>query len=251
MTFKNLVINGCSFTAEKSNDSWATYVNQKFNPDLYKNIARPGAGNFYIANSTIDYLSNADLDPAETMVTVMWSGTGRKDIRISGEWYYHLKNQYFYRAKSFSDNESEYYLFSGGLYNSWNNHPVIRKIFEWSYKISDPVTLCKDSLINIISLESYLRAHGYQYKFAGYVDCWSNLNESSSITGDYCLGHFLHDLPMYNKYNFDSWMFADNQKTCLGEFAKSLNQLNATNHPTAVAHKLFADTVIIPQLLGQ
>jgi hypothetical protein len=242
---KNLVVNGCSYT---EGNSWAQSVNITLSPDHYKNLARGGAGNFYIANSTIDYLCSSNLTPAETMVIVMWSGSGRKDIRISGEWYYYFKNHYPYQAKSFNGIESEYYLFSGGLSNSWLSNPTTKKVFEWAYKLSDPVTLCKDTLVSIVNLENYLKANGYQYRFAGYVNQWSESIDHSPLSGDYSIGHFLKDVPMYKNYSFDNWVFVDQERNCLGEFAMSLGKLDDTSHPTNTAHRLFAEQVIIPAL---
>jgi len=239
---KNLVVNGCSFTQGKS---WAHYVNSSLTPSTYKNLAQGGAGNFYIANSTIDYLASAQLNPAETIVVIMWSGTGRKDIRLSGEWYYHLKQGY---RCCISNSPDEYYLFSGGLTNSWITNSSTKQIFEWAYKLADPVSLCKDSLSYIVNLESYLKANQYQYRFAGYVNQWNHAVESSPITGDYCMDYFLQDVPAYKNYSFDQWVFIDRQRNCLGEFANQLGEMDCTSHPTSKAHKLFAEQFVIPAL---
>jgi hypothetical protein len=245
----NLVVNGCSFT---QGNSWAQSVNSTLKPNNYKNLAQGGAGNFYISNSTIDYLSSSDLDPAETLVIIMWSGSGRKDIRISGEWYYHFRNQYCFLANAFNGNESEYYLFSGGLSNSWLSNSTVKQVFEWAYKLSDPVTLCKDTLMHIINLENYLKVHGYQYRFTGYVNQWSDVADHSPLSGDYSLGHFLKDVPMYKKYSFDNWIFVDQERRCLGEFATEIGELDNTGHPTGSAHRLFAKQIIMPVLtIGQ
>lgn len=245
---KNLVVNGCSFTDDFMSPTWATYVNDSLCCQSYQNLAKGGGGNFYISNSTIDYLSSSDLDPAETMVIVMWSGSGRKDLRIAGEWYYHFQNNYFYQSKPFNVNESEYYLFSGGLTNSWLTNPGTKKIFEQLYKISDPTTLCKDTLLHIINLENYLKVHGYQYRFAGYFNQWSDNAEYSPLSGDYSLGYFLKDIALYKRYDYSSWIFADSQRNCLGEFALNLGEFDNTGHPTQKAHRIFAEKIFIPQL---
>lgn len=247
---KNLVVNGCSFTSNQTNtDTWGAHLRNAIKPKIYQNLACSGAGNLYICNSTIDYLSSSALTPAETMVVIMWSGSGRKDIRISGEWYYHFENQYKYRAKSFNGNESEYYLFSGGLTNSWLESPPIKKIFEWGYKLSDPISLCKDSLIHILNLENYLKVHRYQYRFTGYVNQWTDVQDHSALSGDYSIGHFLKNIPIYNQYKYNSWIFVDQERNCLGEFAKNMNELDQTGHPTELAHCKFAKNIVLPQLI--
>jgi hypothetical protein len=241
----NLVVNGCSFT---KGNTWAQSVSNALNPTNYKNLAQSGAGNFYISNSTIDYLSTSNLDPTKTLVIIMWSGSGRKDIRISGEWYYHLNDQYSYQAKSFNGDEDEYYLFSGGLSNSWIANSTTKKVFQWAYKLSSPVTLCKDTLVHIVNLEHYLKEHGYQYRFAGYVNQWSDSIDHSPLSGDYSIGYFLKDIAMYKNYSFDNWIFVDQERNCLGEFASKLNELDTTSHPTSTAHRVFAEQIIIPAL---
>lgn len=247
---KNLVVNGCSYTEDRSRKSWAVHVKERFTIENYKNLATAAAGNFYIANSTLDYLESADLNPSETLVIIMWSGSGRKDIRISGEWYYHFNDKYQWGAKSYNDNESEYYLFSGGLTNAWAGLPEIKSIFEWAYKLSDPISLCKDTLTSILFLENYLRNHNYHYRYASFVNYWQDQCESNQFTGDYSIPFFLKDIPMYQKFNFDPWVFADSERNCLGEFAQKLNEMDSTVHPTTLGHQRFSEDVIIPHLIN-
>lgn len=246
---KNLVVNGCSFTNDVEVSTWATYVNRSFNFNSYTNLAQGAAGNFYIANSTVNYLNYADLDPSETLVIIMWSGPGRKDIRVSGDWYYYFENQYNWRAKSSAGDESEYYLFSGGLTNSWLTNPDTKKIFNWAYKLSDPVSLCKDTLTYIVFLENYLKNQRYHYQFSSFVNYWSTNTDYNKFTGDYDIDFFLKDTPMYKNFNFDSWMFVDSSRNCLGEFAESINELDSTVHPTELGHQRFTEQIIIPHLV--
>jgi hypothetical protein len=126
--------------------------------------------------------------------------------------------------------------------------PTTKKVFDWAYKLSDPVSLCKDTLTHIVNLENYLKTHNYQYRFAGFVNQWSDAFDHSPICGDYSLGHFLEDITMYKNYSFDNWIFVDQERNCLGEFASRIGQLDSTMHPTSTAHKLFAEKVVIPAL---
>ena len=87
----NIVVNGSSVTALSG--SWSENI-PTLNPNLYNNLARPGSGNRFIAESTIDYLESADLPSLDTLVIVMWTGAHRKDIRFSFDWYKHYKNFY-------------------------------------------------------------------------------------------------------------------------------------------------------------
>ena len=211
----------------------------------YTNLARSSAGNEYICDSTIKFLENANLDPSTTLVMIMWSGTGRKDLQISGEWWYHIKQTY---GLGHQIQDETYYLFSGGLYNSWTTNGTIKKIFEWPYKLSDPSVLCQHSLMQFINLENYLKVHGYHYRFLIYTDCLSPAYESNWLNGDYNIGYFCKDRALYKNYQFSNWIFLNQNMDCLAEFARNSQQLNSTQHPTALAHKEFAHQVVLPAI---
>lgn len=241
---KNLLVNGCSFTDNKLN-TWATKLSQYHNRLSYCNIAASGAGNEYICNSTIHHLESADLDPADTLVIVMWSGTGRKDISLSGEMYYQTThNKQYSHGAAVND---LYYLFSGGLTNSWMQNTFTSKIFNSMYKISDPLALCLDSLLNFVKLEHYLKANKYHYVFTSYMNYWDPIVESC-MGGDYSIGFFCQDQSIYKNLNFSNWIFVNDRKDCLGEYARSNNLLDQTFHPTELGHTLFTNQVVLPEL---
>ena len=241
---KNLVINGCSFTADQKNTTWASVLANYFLDIEYYNIAAGAAGNDYICNSTINYLEQQQLDPGNTLVLIMWSGTGRKDLNVAGEWWYYLHDDYPHGRR----HGEQYYLFSGGLTNSWTTNKTTKKIFEWLYKLSDPTTLCQNSMMNFLNLENYLKANGYQYRFTSYVNYWDPATESNFNAGDYSIGYFCKDYPLYQKYNFSNWFFVNDRKDCLAEFALQLNELDYTSHPTIAGHTMFAKQIVVPLL---
>jgi hypothetical protein len=239
----HLVVNGASFTA---GNSWAQILANKLNIKLH-NLARCGAGNFYICNSTQDYLISSGLDPAETLVLIMWAGTGNKDLRISGEWWYHIKETYDYGVQyNILGQEDSYYLFSGGLTNSWTTNSTTKKIFDWQYKISDPQALCKDSLMHFINLKNFLQVNQYKYQFTTNGNCWSE-NNASYYAGNYSIGYFGKEWPMYKKFDFDNWVFV-NQRDGLHEFALTIDALDDTGHPTTIGHQAWVDQIVIPNL---
>lgn len=245
---KNFIVNGCSFSDDSrlntNTVTWATYVNKNLQFDYYQNLARAGAGNSYICESTIGFLETQNLDPDETCVIIMWSGTGRKDLRISGDWYFYLKNKYPFLSQA-GYNDVDYYLFSGGLTNSWMDIGEVKKIFDWLYKLSDPHSLCLDSLTNMIKLESYLQNQGYSYAMTSFQNLWQG---ESTVTGDYCIPWFLKDQVILKNYEFDHWFFINQKKDCLGEFSRNLKEIDNTGHPTALAHEMFANQIVIPEL---
>jgi hypothetical protein len=145
-----------------------------------------------------------------------------------------------------NQDDKNYYIFSAGLTSSWKTNKTAKQIFDWSYKLSDPKILCLDSLLNFINLENYLKVHGYQYKFTSFLNFWNPQVESHHQTGDYSIGYFCKDLPIYQNYNFSHWFFINDQFDGLSEFAENMNELNATGHPTVIAHKKFAKEIVLP-----
>jgi hypothetical protein len=242
---ENLIVNGCSFTDDQSHPTWATFVAKECGLDnSYYNIAAVAAGNYYICTSTIDFLEREKFNPANTMVIIMWSGTGRKDLSITEEWWYHLMDDYQFGR----NHNGQCYIFSGGLTNSWTQNKNTKKIFEWLYKLSDPTSICHENIINFINLENYLKVHGYQYKFTSYVNYWNPDTESNFNSGNYSIGYFLNDQPIYQNYDFLNWFFINDQRDCLAEFAKNLNALDNTGHPTTKGHYEFAKNIVVPHI---
>lgn len=241
---KNLVANGASFTA---GDSWASEIRYELDISEYTNLAQIGAGNYYICNSTIDFLTAQDYDPQETLVLIMWAGTGNCDIRLSGEWAHHLLNTEYVGAVNPLNREDSYYLFSGGLSNSWTRHSLTKDIFKWHYKINDPRTLCKDSLMQFIFLENYLKLNGYKFLFVAPGNCWKD-HEPTYYAGNYTIGYFCNDVPALSKYSLEHWVFVNEQRDGFYEFAQARRELDKTDHPTLTAHRYFADEVVIPSL---
>jgi hypothetical protein len=239
---KNIVASGCSFTLAPS---WAESVASHFQFDLY-NLGRDAAGNRYIANSVIDCLEYENLDPESTLVMVMWSGPNRKDVLVSGEYWY-LLTDYPWKSK-FNDYEDCYWIFSGGVSNSWYDHKECRKIFEQSYIMADPFTICKESLENIIKLQTYLKQHRYRYFFMSYVNYWVPDSESV-VNGDYSIEHFVGHLPIFQQIDWKPWIFCSNTRDGIYEFSRDRFILDADQfHPSQSAHKRFATEIIIPRL---
>lgn len=244
---KNLVVSGCSFTEYKDEfDSWANIVAKHYQVEEYVNLAKSGAGNYYICNSIIDYLEEYQLSPSTTLILVMWSGIGRRDARISGDFYYSLEN-YNYKTKN-NDATDGYYIFSGGMSNSWLNHPLAKNFFWEQYKASDPFVECKYSLEQFTRLTDYTNSRGFLYKCTSFVNYWRPDAESVDM-GMYSLGHFSRDMPMYKNFNFSPWFFTDSKRNCFYEFAKDQGLIGQDGyHPDAQAHKLFANNIVIPNV---
>lgn len=246
---KKILVSGCSFT---ESNSWANHLAKILNLNLI-NVAKAGAGNDYIGNSIIDELSTNQYTPKDTLVLVMWSGTGRKDLR-TGIDYWNILNSYTYRSKTHTKNFNgnmdldKCYVFSGGLSNSWTTNNDTKKLFQELYKSSDPFSLCKDSLVNFINLENFLKVNGYKYKFTSFQNYWSPLIESTQATGDYSIGWFGKNISLYKNFNFSDWFFVNENKDCLFEYSESRKLIDHTAHPTTQGHQMFAENVVLPAI---
>jgi hypothetical protein len=251
---ENIVVSGCSFT--ELNDeyiSWSEIVANHFDIKNYVNLGMGAAGNYYISNSIVDYLECNQPAPEKTLVLVMWSGVSRKDIRISQEWWNLLDHQgYAFKAQTqyFSiDNgidESNYFVFGGLAGGTLGNNDNIKSIFSWPDKVSSPEIVCKESLVQFLNLENYLKTHGYTYRFLSYLNYWEPNNIAKF--GEYSIGLHCARTGIFKNFNFSNWVFVNNKKDCFGEYAMQQQQLDFTNHPTGQCHQTFAENIVIPNL---
>lgn len=250
MAFKNLIVSGCSFTEDtKSFPSWATYVNEYFRFSTYINVAKSGAGNFYICNSIIDIIQSSNYLPDETLVLVMWSGPGRIDLRVA----YDILSLLDYNYRQISYELDKNYLFSGGLPGgaSWDSCPATMKIFESLYLNTDHHSLVKDTLMHILNLENFLLVNKIKFQFMSYTNIWDSEIECNQV-GEPTVGYFAKGTAALSKINFDNWIFADNKKNCIFEYAKHFDLLGLDKfHPADRAHKKFAHDIVVKSLIDK
>lgn len=249
---QNLVVNGCSFT-ELNQDykSWSEHVADEFNVTTYKNLGMGGAGNRYIALSTIDYLEHAKLNPSSTVVVIMWSGLSRKDRAVSKDWWdYTQSNGYTFGAQfvlgESPNEEYTYWIFSGGMGNSWNYNTAAKELFSIDYKTSNAEIMCKESLFYFKYLEDYLTRNNYRFKFTSFINYWKDSNLIKY--GEFGMGYHCKKVPLYQNFDFSNWVFINKDKGSFGELAKDTNQIDHTHHPTGLAHEQYAKQFVIPSL---
>lgn len=85
---KNFIVTGCSFTAGTSDlkmakenpRTWPHFLLPFLNPELFVNLAIPGAGNFSIANGLTYFLETKKyIDPTNTLIGINFTGLDRID----------------------------------------------------------------------------------------------------------------------------------------------------------------------------
>jgi len=247
---KNFIANGCSFTEYVNHPAgitktWATYLAKEIAVENHMNLASSGGGNDYICHSTINYLEANKFDPENTLVIVMWSGPTRIDVPMSQDWYQHIKFGEYSCCKT--DNSS-CWINSGGMGGSWKNSNISRNVFEHLYKITDPIDLCMKSLRYFVLLESYLKQRGYRFLFTSFINYWDTTKQYPDISvGEYNLGWVCKDQPIFKNFDFGNWVFVNNNKDCIGEFAWD-SQSNGDAHPRDEMHQRFAKEILLPRV---
>lgn len=248
---KNLIVNGCSFTQHykwgvPDDYTWGRVLATHLGVDNFHNLAQQAAGNFYIYNSTVDFLTESSLDPAETLVIVMWSGTNRRDFRVTGDWHQVFKDTYpLTKEIEIPNIGPEYYICSTpGEYKN----KTVDNLFNSQYRLMDPELLCRESLTHFINLENFLKVSGYRYRFASYANYWNPSVPNCTLSGDYSIGQFCSRLNLYKNFNFSNWVFVDQNKNCFMEWASERNLMDETTHPNPQAHQEFAQSVLLPSL---
>ena len=116
-------------------------------------------------------------------------------------------------------------------------------------KTSDNQSLCINSLQSFILLETYLRSKGYQYLFLSYANYWDQSQEYCAATEvDPNIGYYCADTALYKNFDFDNWIFLNQQKDCFAEFALDDIRNRDDAHPSADTHQRFAVEILLPCL---
>jgi len=238
---KNLIVSGCSFTKTTYENEWALCLVREFNIERHVNLAESAAGNYYIADSLQNYLRNSDLNPAETLVLVMWSGPSRIDLTVSDDYYRML--QYSYKTRVAGKN----YVLSGGELGTWNLDNLIEPVYHRLYQIKNFHSLAQDTITNIIQTKEFLTLHGFKFNFMSYVNYWTKVKY---FVSDMDLSIGFHAPKLAEKIKSDpSWIWVDSNHNCFYEFAKTRDLISDDGfHPNEQAHQEFAQEIIIPHL---
>lgn len=238
---RNLVVSGCSFTKTFYKNEWALCLVREFEIERHVNLAESAAGNYYIADSLQNYLRESDLNPAETLVVVMWSGPCRVDLTVSDEYYKML--QYNYKKQVAGKN----YIFSGGELGTWNLDRLIEPVCHQIYQTKNFNSLARDAITNIMQTKEFLSYHGYKFKFMSYVNYWK---DDPGFVSDMDLSIGYHEAALAEQVKSDlNWIWADDAYNCFYEFAKQRNLISDDGfHPNEQAHQEFAQGIIIPHL---
>lgn len=245
----NVLISGCSFThwpetpGGDKNICWPSHL-QRLRPECkIINLAEPGAGNVYIANSVVRYVlenpGNVDL------VLVMWSGVSRIDFLTdlsNNAWHRMFDAFGFYRRVESCPNKLGY-IFSGGLLGPWTDNPDMVRLFKGLYMVSNNLSLGHNNLMEIVKCQEFLRARNISYRFMSYVNYWHD-KDHCSPNGDFGVLAYPELKPLIDGIDWSKWIFSDEQKNGIYEMAKVTEDYHGDRfHPGVTTHARWAKLV--------
>jgi hypothetical protein len=225
----NILVNGSS--PSRGPGSWPYLVQQHYNADLV-NLAQAGAGNNYIADATINELTQRKYD----LVMIMIADLRRFDIKVSNidrfnDTIYTSKYQ-----KNMNDwpekqvwpvNDQDYvddnWVFGCGYINT--KDPSIVELFDSYYRNTNADTQYFASYCKILGLQGFLKSLNQPYLMCGTRN-FTKLERFSSLYEALDFDHIVNDVSIF-------------------EIANKINSWEPDGiHPGAKAHELYAQHLI-------
>ena len=245
-----ILISGCSFThwpeqpGSEKNICWPAHLSGIDDGINITNLAEPGAGNQYIADSVIRAV--CEQPDRFDIVLVMWSGVSRLDFLTDlsdPTWHAMFDSYGFYRRLPACPNKLGY-IFSGGFLGPWAQNDATRSIFKNLYRVSDRTSLAHINLIEIIKTQQFLAAKKIPHLFMSYVNYWVKDQGYVSPNGDFGVMAMPELQPLVSAIDFSSWLFADDQRQCIYDLAKQRDDFHGDRfHPGIDTHRIWADLV--------
>jgi len=163
--FENLLVGGCSFTYNNSDQdccTWPYYLRDLGNFSQVYDCSMPGAGNQHIVNTIIYSIEKYDLDPANTLVLILWAGNDRDDYIVDQK---HLNNYpyvYAYEPGVCS-------AITGGEDISNLGNTKLDAVLQLK-SAKSPLARSVDNYVRVASLYSYLQNKGFKFFFMEFRD---------------------------------------------------------------------------------
>lgn len=228
----NLLVSGCSFTGpgfhDLSDGTWSLPLARLGN---ITNLAVPGAGNEYIADSVINHvLSGKPVD----MVLVMWTGLQRQDFLIDPA------VQDDHKMPMLTVRENVRFSPAGGM-QDFPSAATARAKKEM-FTIGNELVFAYRGLMQIIKLEHFLKARGIPYLFMSYINYWND--EDYIVNSNFGVNKYHTLAELAKSIDFSNWVFYNDHRDGYYEVAKELNSFCPDGfHPAWEAMKKWADIV--------
>lgn len=240
--YKNLLVNGCSFTSNLLNPvdgqkfalTWPAFLRSRINIDNYYDCSLPGAGNYHIFSSTIWAIENTkSFNKDNTFIAIMWSGNDRDDDIVDNQ---HV--QKYSWKHNYSKNVSSG-LTGGSNQTATSN---IKKC-NWEIKqFKSKQSRAIENYIYIQSLYSYLKEKQFNFIFLDYM---SDEREIPFISEDFSILKYLPEYASENLKNMVQYNCKDIYSYCFENDLLSEDLY----HPGTTGHLEWTDNVLIPFLI--
>ena len=245
ITYKKLIVSGCSYT-NSGYPTWAYFLSEKYNLELV-NLAWSGAGNKHIADSLILYLEQNKCDANEVLIGAMWSGIDRHD------WYVSLPDPKYAQYHRYHYTNNVFLIFPQQILHDLKlTRDLSRRdpdfVLDLAYFRGREARQL-DGLMSMIYLNSYLAANGYTFFQTHFFDPNGDEGQSGYMRGSRyadASSKFRISCTRPGMLNFAHDQF-------LGNWAldQNLHHSAYDYHPTPNGHKLWTETVLIPQMIQQ
>jgi hypothetical protein len=179
---KKILVNGCSFS--RGPNSWPYFIEKRFNVSMV-NLAQAAAGNLYIHNSTIAEIAQRDYDT----VLIMWSGIERVDCQVSDINFFNKTPYTSYTQSQLNDwpekiifpvNDQDY-VEKNWVFACNNADKFLKdiKFCETQFKYMNLEHHITQTLIHMVSLQSFLESRKIKFVFMIYTDYFNLLAKNN------------------------------------------------------------------------
>lgn len=229
---KSLIVSGCSFTYNNSEDhscAWPYYLRDLGGFEQVYDCSMPGAGNYHISHALQWNLETSNLDPKESLVIVMWSGNDRDDCILSKD---SCNPSYPFK---FNYETGVMAGITGGSYSSaGGNNSNLRTVIS----IKDKKSRSIENYLYINNLKCYLDQAGYKSVFLNYM-----LRDMPNWP-DFEIQEFL---PKLLKKKFNS-LFTNIETIHKYSVTHGLLMSDDLFHPTPQGHLSWTKEILLPSL---
>ena len=225
-TFSNLLVSGCSFTYNNSDQhacSWPYYLKDLCGFKEVYDCSQSGAGQNHILYSIVNEIETTDdITPENTFVIIEWSGFTRVDVIADSEITkdIHFMSNYKYNKRfatlSISEDEPGEKTDIGSL----------NKMYR---KLVDPDAQIYQGCLNICLMKNYLESKGFNYVFTSMMDPRPELQRVKNI------------LVQETEKLLSNLEF-------LHEFSVSTHRVESCGHPTPDCYLDWTRSHLIPYL---
>jgi hypothetical protein len=235
--FKNLLVGGCSFTYNNSDQhscTWPYYLRDLGNFEQVYDCSMPGAGNQHIVNSIIYSIEKHDIDPSDTLVMILWSGNDRDDYVIDQKQLNGYPYVYAYEPGVCCG-------ITGGEDLSNVGNTKLDAILQLKSSKSQ-VARSVENYIRVAGLHAYLVAKGFTFFFMEFRDFLlpgRDLNFDPRLHLDQTLGTKFDQMISKPDHNF--------HKYCLYNDLMSEDDF----HPSPDGHLSYSRSVLLPWIANK